>query len=183
MNIDGKTYCFDKSGWMRTGWAKTENTWHYFTKSGVMTTGWQKVSGKWYYLDQSGADEGPAGRTSTVRGACLNSSGAMKTGWLKQGGAWYYLKGSGVMATGWQKASGKSGITWRVRALCRRTSGSPVSTGSALVVRWRPIPGSMARNTMLAATVLGSLIMVRRALQAAVQVRYKVVRLFILPTE
>lgn len=47
MNIDGKTYCFDKSGWMRTGWAKTGNTWHYFAKSGVMTTGWQKfrVSG------------------------------------------------------------------------------------------------------------------------------------------
>lgn len=106
MNIDGKTYCFDKSGWMRTGWAKTENTWHYFTKSGVMTTGWQKVSGKWYYLDRSGAMK--IGWQS-INGTWyfLNSSGAMKTGWLKQGGAWYYLKGSGAMATGWQKASGK----------------------------------------------------------------------------
>ena len=86
MSIDGKTYSFDKSGWMRTGWVKTGNTWYYFTKSGAMTTGWKKVSGKWYYLDQSGA---------------------MKTGWQNINGAWYYLKGSGAMATGWQKVSGK----------------------------------------------------------------------------
>lgn len=59
-----------------------------------------------------------------------------------------------------------SGTTWQVRALCRRTSGSRVSIGSALVVQWLRIPGSMARNIMLAATVLGSLIMVRaRALR------------------
>ena len=108
--LDGATYRFDASGYMRTGWASEGGQWYYHKASGaqasgwvlsgvrwyyldpatgVMSTGWVKVGGTWYYLSPSG--------------------GAMATGWLKEGGHWYYLdRTSGAMATGWLRIWG----TW-----------------------------------------------------------------------
>ena len=102
--IDGVTYRFDESGYMRTGWVKDHNasgaqvsgwvlsgvSWYYLDPgTGAMAMGWVQVGSTWYYL--SPAD------------------GAMHTGWLQEGGHWYYLQsGSGAMATGWLRIWG----TW-----------------------------------------------------------------------
>lgn len=66
--IDGKLYCFDDNGYMRTGWvqgdygsenpitgeykpfyAGTKET-YYFLPDGSGATGWQQIDGKWYYF-------------------------------------------------------------------------------------------------------------------------------------
>ncbi len=83
VKLDGKTYWFDDSGYMATGWRKIGSSWYYFSSSGALTTGWQKVGGSWYYLDMT--------------------TGKMATGWLKIGNARYWFSSSGAMATGWKK--------------------------------------------------------------------------------
>ena len=88
MVIDGETYRFDASGYMRTGWVGEAGSWYYHLPSGAMAKGWAHDSGSWYYLSPG--------------------TGAMTTGWLKQGSTWYYLTASGAMATGWTNVGG----TW-----------------------------------------------------------------------
>lgn len=88
MVIDGATYRFDASGYMRTGWVSEAGSWYYHLPSGAMAKGWANVGGTWYYLS--------------------SGTGAMATGWLNQGGTWYYLAASGAMATGWADVGG----TW-----------------------------------------------------------------------
>ena len=84
--IKGKTYYFDREGWMVTNWQEIEEKWYYFGEDGAMLTGWQLIGNSWYYM---------------------NGSGAMQTGWQKIGGVWYYMDGSGRMLTGWQWINGK----------------------------------------------------------------------------
>ena len=49
-------YLTDKSGIMKTGWAKdSDGKWYYLNSSGAMKTGWLNDNGTWYYLNQSGA--------------------------------------------------------------------------------------------------------------------------------
>lgn len=49
-------YLTDKSGIMKTGWAKDiDGKWYYLNNSGAMKTGWLNDNGTWYYLSQSGA--------------------------------------------------------------------------------------------------------------------------------
>ena len=41
---------------MTTGWRFIDGKWYCFDKSGAMQTGWVKgAEGKWYYLSESGA--------------------------------------------------------------------------------------------------------------------------------
>ncbi|HAI92956.1 MAG TPA: hypothetical protein DCM21_10595 [Butyrivibrio sp.] len=55
LKINGKTYYFDNSGYMVTGWQKKGwDNYYYFDTNGAMVTGWQKIDGKWYYFYESG---------------------------------------------------------------------------------------------------------------------------------
>ena len=125
--IDGETYRFDQSGYLRTGWVRDGGYWFHHGASGAMSTGWLVDGGAWYYLVPGwGAmaigwveDGGewyymdPSGRMSTgwiSDGGYwyyLGASGAMATGWVSDGGHWYYLDASGHMVTGWQQIDGK----------------------------------------------------------------------------
>ena len=105
MMIDGRTYRFDASGYMRTGWVNDAGTWYFHDGSGAQLSGWQAVGGSWYYLGTDGAM-----RTGWVKvdgtWYFMDASGAMRTGWLGLGGTWYYLQGNGAMSTGWQYIGG-----------------------------------------------------------------------------
>ena len=76
-NIGGKTYYFNKAGYMVTGWQYIGGKWYYFNSDGAMRTGWLYDGGVWYYL---------------------NGSGVMVTGWQKISNVWYYFDASGAMA-------------------------------------------------------------------------------------
>ncbi|MGG7097778.1 N-acetylmuramoyl-L-alanine amidase family protein, partial [Clostridium sardiniense] len=80
--IDGKTYYFNGSGVMLTGWIQfsSNNKWRYFNEDGVMQTGFIKVDGNTYYM---------------------NKEGAMVKYLQIIDGKTYYFNGSGVMITGW----------------------------------------------------------------------------------
>ena len=100
--IDGETYRFDQSGYLRTGWVRDGGYWFHHGASGAMSTGWLVDGGAWYYL--------------------IPSWGAMAIGWVEDGGEWYYLNAAGHMTTGWQKIegswfylgdSGKMATGWR----------------------------------------------------------------------
>ncbi len=90
--IDGKTYCFDKNGVMKSScWYLVDNggesCWFYLSSNGSAVKGWKKISGKWYYFEAN--------------------SGIMQTGWLydEAKDCYYYLDESGAMLTGWRKLS------------------------------------------------------------------------------
>ena len=85
MVIDGETYRFDASGYMRTGWVLDKGYWYYHDGSGAQLTGWISTGGYWYHL---------------------GSGGAMEIGWVRVGDTWYYLGASGAMTTGWQNIEG-----------------------------------------------------------------------------
>ena len=124
-NIGGKTYYFNKAGYMVTGWQYIGGKWYYFNSDGAMRTGWLYDGGVWYYLNGSGVmvtglqKIGSATYYFNGSGAMqtgwqqiagkwyyFNSDGAMRTGWLYDGGGWDYLNGSGVMVTGLQRIGG-----------------------------------------------------------------------------
>ena len=108
--LDGATYRFDASGYMRTGWASEGGQWYYHKASGAQASGWVLSGVRWYYLNPDGG----AMMTGWVQVGSAwyylsPSGGAMATGWLKEGGHWYYLdRTSGAMATGWLRIWG----TW-----------------------------------------------------------------------
>ena len=106
LKISGKTYYFNASGYMVTGWQYIGGKWYYFDGSGAMVTGWQYLGGKWYYMNSSGV---MLTGKQYIGGKWyyFNGSGAMVTGWQYIGGKWYYFNGSGAMATGWQYIGGK----------------------------------------------------------------------------
>lgn len=106
--INGKTYYFDASGYMKVGWLEDNGQWYYLDKSGALHMGWGEVGGNWYYFDPN---KGGAMATGWVQenGTWyhLADSGVMDIGWKKISRKWYYLKPSGAMATGWQKIDGR----------------------------------------------------------------------------
>ena len=99
MTIDGRTYRFDASGYMRTGWVLDNGYWYFHDGSGSQLTGWISTGGHWYHLGSGGAME--IGWTQ-VDGSWyyLGASGAMTTGWQRIEGSWYYMDSSGAMLTG-----------------------------------------------------------------------------------
>ena len=105
--IAGKTYRFDASGYMKTGWAKEGSSWYYHDASGVMAKGWKKLGSKWYYLDPS---DGKMKTGFFMVGSSkyyANNDGVMQTGWKSISNKWYYFNTSGDMAKGWKSVSGK----------------------------------------------------------------------------
>lgn len=108
MVIDGETYRFDASGYMRTGWVGEAGSWYYHLPSGAMAKGWAHDSGSWYYLSPGTGAMTTGWLKQGSTWYYLTASGAMATGWTNVGGTWYYFSSSGAMATGWLKVGG----TW-----------------------------------------------------------------------
>ena len=108
--INGKKYCFDQRGYMKSGWHWDGSSWYYLggVNDGAMKTGWQKVNGKWYFMNSDGK-MATGWKTINSKKYFLENSGAMHSGWLWDGSNWYYLGGvnDGAMKTGWQKVNGK----------------------------------------------------------------------------
>ena len=116
--INGVNYCFNASGAMATGWAKTsDGSWVYAASSGALyQEQWVKSGGKWYYLKANClmADD----EIITWNGSYyyLKSGGAMATGWASttvvdgegnESTVWVYANSSGALKTSsWVKASG-----------------------------------------------------------------------------
>ena len=133
--IEGKDYCFDGNGYMRTGWVKVDGKWYYFESSGAM------AKNKWVDDCYVGSDGAMLVNTTTpdgvkvgadgkrVKGSSSSGSGSgkVKAGWKQSGSRWwyqnadgtypksqfakiggatYYFDGSGWMVTGWKKVSG-----------------------------------------------------------------------------
>ena len=104
--IDGLTYRFDASGYLKMGWVHEAGHWYYHGSSGAQQVGWVKDRGSWYYFDPA------TGAMTTgwtqIGGSWfyMSSSGAMRTGWVKDDGTWYYLSPSGSMTTGWTQIGG-----------------------------------------------------------------------------
>lgn len=70
------TFCFNKRGYMVTGWQKLDGKWYFFDeKSGAMKKGWIVWKEAWFYLDPT--------------------DGHMHTGWLDYKNKRCYLDGSG----------------------------------------------------------------------------------------
>ena len=70
------TFCFNRRGYMVTGWQKIDGKWYFFDeKSGAMKKGWIFWSGSWFYLDPE--------------------TGVMHTGWIEYKGRKCYLEPSG----------------------------------------------------------------------------------------
>lgn len=67
------TFCFNKRGYMATGWQYIDGKWYYFdTQSGAMRKGWIYVNKYWYFLDLK--------------------TGVMWTGWVDWKGKRCYLE-------------------------------------------------------------------------------------------
>ena len=73
--IDGQTYRFDASGYLKMGWVYDGGHWYYHGSSGAQQYGWIMDRGSWYYL---------------------SSSGSMVSGWQLLGGTWYHFAPSGA---------------------------------------------------------------------------------------
>ena len=124
--IKGKTYYFNESGYMLTGWQKISGEWYYFSAVGAMLTDWQKINDKWYYFSASGAMQTD---WQNINGTWyyFSAGGAMQTGWQKINGTWYYFSAGGAMQTGWQKIDGK----WYY-----------FGAGGAMLTGWQQINGT-----------------------------------------
>ena len=138
LNIGGKTYYFNSSGYMVTGWQYISGNWYYFDGSGAMLTGWQYIGGKWYYMNSSGAMQ-TGWQNIGSAWYYMNSSGAMLTGWQKIDGKWYYMNSSGVRQTGWQKIGG----AWYYM----NSSGAMLTGWQYIGGKWYYMNGSGAMQT------------------------------------
>ena len=146
LEIDGKKYYFNSSGYLYTGWKQVDGKWYYFTSSGAVT-GWKKISGVWYWFDADGV---MATGLQSIDGAYyyFKASGAMATGWQQIGSYWYYFEASGAM----RKSSWlKSGGSWYwLNANGRMVTGWATIDGvkyyfnssGAMVTGWQEIGGS-----------------------------------------
>ena len=101
------------------GWISQNGKTYYYDSTGQMVTGWQTDipgwDGKWFYFDTDGTMA--TGLRSDIpggEGKCLyfGTDGAMRTGWVGDipgwEGQWFYFDDIGFMRTGWIEIDG----TW-----------------------------------------------------------------------
>lgn len=138
--IDGKTYAFDASGWMLTGWQKIGGSWYYFDSSGSLATGWRLIKNSWYYLNPPDGKMVTGWKQVGDTWYHFASSGVMTRGWFKSGSTWYYLKDSGAMCTGWAKIKG---VWYWFDDLGRMTTGWQLIQGKWY---WFNSSGAMAAS-------------------------------------
>ena len=82
--IKSNIFYFDQEGYIKTGWQKYKEEWHYLRtsgkKKGMMVTGWKTVKGKCYYFSRE--------------------TGARVSGWQEIGDQKYYFNKKGVLQKG-----------------------------------------------------------------------------------
>jgi pneumococcal surface protein A len=100
--IDGQTYRFDASSYLKMGWVYDGGHWYYHGSNGAQQYGWIMDRGSWYYFSPATGQMATGWTQIDGSWFYLSSSGVMRTGWVKDGGARYYLSPSGSMATGWE---------------------------------------------------------------------------------
>lgn len=99
--INGKTYYFDGSGYMATGWVKAENEYYFFDKSGVMkTSAWEGD----YYLKE----DGRMAVSEWIGEYYVGADGKwIPAHWVKKNNRWTYDFGDGTYPTGFYTINGK----------------------------------------------------------------------------
>lgn len=104
--IDGKKYCFDKNGYMKTGWFWDGQDWYYLgnANDGAMKTGWCLVASKWYFM----YEDGKMASNTYVESCWLGKDGAwVPDKWIQQGNRWWYCHGDGSYTkNGWELIDG-----------------------------------------------------------------------------
>ena len=105
--IKGKTYGFDKTCAMVTGWRKWANGWTYADKDGAEHAGWLLLNKKWYYMVPGTLRA--ATNQYTVKGKLyyFDSSCAMITKWHKWSNGWSWSGTDGAVRSGWQLIGSK----------------------------------------------------------------------------
>lgn len=127
LDDNGKSYYFDNTYRMLTGWQTIDKSKYYFSSNGVrfsglltlngklyylddasgtMQTGWKFVSGKKYYFNSNGCAQIGWQTIDNAR-YYFDKNGVMQTGLLKISNQTYYFNSNGQMAKGWQTISGK----------------------------------------------------------------------------
>lgn len=113
--LDGRTFYFQKSGAMQTGWVLRPEGWYYADIYGAKMTGWLQIDVSKYYLDPDN-DEYPGLMLQNCEKQIgdltyvFTASGAMRAGWNRDdNGNWYYYDiVYGQQVSGWQRV----GSTW-----------------------------------------------------------------------
>lgn len=92
--IGKKTYYFDKNGFVKTGWMKTDKGYYYFDDNGVMQTGLKQMNNTYYYFYSNGL----MCTTSAIVGDYIYNFGSdgkyvsKVNGWIKFTNGSYYCK-------------------------------------------------------------------------------------------
>lgn len=107
INLVGKRYYVNKSGYRLTGLVKMSDGLRYFTKDGVNKTGWLTIDGKRYYFHSGtrAAVKNGIFKFKSGNAYYFDAAGVMQTGWKKVNGKYYYFKDS--MVKGWQTIDNK----------------------------------------------------------------------------
>lgn len=120
--IDGKSYKFDESGALLTGWISVkyyplgETYWMYANQYGSLVKGWAKLNNKWYYFDEYFEMVRDVYEVDGVN-YLFNHDGQLSYGWVRQkyvsyngdltDGDWFYSDSKGVAQNGWKVINGK----------------------------------------------------------------------------
>ena len=106
-DVDGKSYCFDENGHMRTGWISDEGGTRYCGENGAMLTRAQQIDGIWYYFAPgSGYRVTDTWWEIDGKDYCFDENGQARTGWISDENGTRYLDASGLPVTGWQMIDG-----------------------------------------------------------------------------
>ena len=105
--IDGKKYCFDDDGKMRTGFIKNGDFTYYYLPEGDLAKGFFMLDGDTYYFHESGGNMFTGRRE--INGQIYyfdEETGKLRSGWQTSNGNKYYYLLSGDAAKGLQVIDG-----------------------------------------------------------------------------
>ena len=108
--IGNHEYCFDKDGYMVTGWHYDDymEGWFYFDNSGAkVKDGWYWIDGECYYFYP---DHGTMAADETIEGYYVDASGKwVRDRWIhNQWGWWYSYAKGGYPKSTFEKINGKT---------------------------------------------------------------------------
>lgn len=101
------SYNFGDEGYVKQGWSKENNVWHYYDRdTGMIKKAWKMIDGKWHYFNEDGV---MLTGLQNIDGTkfCLSADGVMLTGFQNIGGSLYYFCDRGGMQYGWVNVDGK----------------------------------------------------------------------------
>ncbi len=113
-NVDGRSYLFDKTGRMLTGWQSYRGSTYYFypqgntiVKEGEMARGWALIEGKWYFYDRN---TGKEVHDRIVEGYYVGSGGNMVTNqWI---GDKYVDESGRILSNCWKLINWRGQTKW-----------------------------------------------------------------------